>query len=132
MCYTLLGKKLPVSTNRENIFTIGDRFREERKRLDLSQESLATQIFTSGRTVKNYESGESSPKASELARIAELGGDVLYIVTGERQPEGVREPAAIYSPAEHLAKIIEKLALTEDDAALLESVAVRLSGKAGR
>lgn len=121
-----------MSTIEEKIFTIGARFREERKRLDLSQEALATQIFTSGRTVKNYESGESSPKASELARIADLGGDVLYIVTGERQPAGVREPSASYSPADRLAKLIERLELMESDAALLEAMAVRLSGKGGR
>lgn len=118
-----------MSTSGENIFTIGARFREERKRLDLSQEGLATQIFTSGRTVKNYESGESSPKANELSRFADLGGDVLYIITGERQPLGVREPPAPYSPASRLAKIIEALALTEEDAALLETMAARLSGK---
>lgn len=121
-----------MSTIRENIFTIAERFREERNRLELTQEGLATQIFTSGRTVKNYESGESSPKASELARIADLGGDVLYIITGERQPVGVREPPATYSPASRLAKIIEKLALSEADAGLLESVAVRLDGKGGQ
>lgn len=116
-----------MSTSGENIFTIGARFREERKRLELSQEVLATQIFTSGRTVKNYESGESSPKANELSRFAELGGDVLYIITGERQPLGVQEPKASYTPAERLADAIKTLKLSEEDAETLKALAQRLS-----
>jgi len=34
--------------------------------------------------VHNYEAGKRSPDAEFLAKIAEIGGDVLYILTGQR------------------------------------------------
>lgn len=121
-----------MSTIGENICTIGARFREERDRLGLSQATLASKIFTSDRTIKNYEADQSAPRANELARFADLGGDVLYIVTGERQPlirqHGVEQPVAVYSAAADLAKYVARLDLSDTDAALLKAFAGRLAG----
>lgn len=60
--------------------SIGDRIREERERLGLTQ----AQMGVAPKTQRFYESGERYPDAEYLARFAELGGDVQYIVTGKR------------------------------------------------
>lgn len=60
--------------------SIGDRLREERERLGLKQDELGV----APKTQRFYESGERSPDAAYLAHFAELGADVLYILTGQR------------------------------------------------
>lgn len=107
---------------------MGARFREEREHLSLTQAALATQLFTSDRTIKNYESGASSPKGNELARFADLGADVQYIITGVRvAPPSVQEPQAAYLPAERLAQSIRSLPISEADAKMIGDLAKRLA-----
>lgn len=55
-------------------------------RLECSQTLFGTRTGVSKHTQINYEKGESSPGADYLAKAAELGVDVLYVVTGERGP----------------------------------------------
>ncbi|WXK35664.1 helix-turn-helix transcriptional regulator [Mycetohabitans rhizoxinica] len=77
--------------------SFGTRLREERLRLGLSQEEFAA-VGKVGRGAQaNYESGERSPDAKYLGAVAELGIDLLYIVTGTRQAESRYHEAA---PAE--------------------------------
>lgn len=59
---------------------IGDRLREERERLGLTQD----QMGVAPKTQRFYEKGERSPDIDYLAQFAEQGADVLYIVTGQR------------------------------------------------
>lgn len=66
--------------------TIGDRLKEERSRLGLSQTDLGAAGGVGKTTQINYEKGSGSPDAKYLAAVAELGVDVLYVVTGERKP----------------------------------------------
>lgn len=63
---------------------IGERLKEERIRLGLSQTELAELGCVQRNTLFNYEKGVRSPDADFLARIAGRGADVLYIVTGRR------------------------------------------------
>jgi len=63
---------------------IGERLKEERVRLGLSQTELAELGCVQRNTLFNYEKGVRSPDADFLARIAGRGADVLYIVTGRR------------------------------------------------
>ncbi|QEQ86088.1 XRE family transcriptional regulator [Pseudomonas sp. p99-361] len=66
---------------------IGYRLKEERSRLGFSQTDLA-RVGGVGKTTQiNYEKGERSPDASYLAAVAEIGVDVLYVVSGQRQPQ---------------------------------------------
>lgn len=65
---------------------IGDRLKEERERLGFNQTEFAAQAGASKNSQYNYEKGERSPDASYLAAVAEIGVDVLYVVTGERKP----------------------------------------------
>lgn len=73
--------------------TIGSRLKEERIRLGITQESLAEFADTTKKTVIDYEKGNTVPKADFLAKVAELGGDVAFIVAGYR---AVAEPLAAY------------------------------------
>lgn len=67
---------------------IGDRLREERRRLGLNQDALGV----TPQSQRKYEKGERAPDAEYLAGFAALGGDVRYVITGTRsagEEEGV-------------------------------------------
>ena len=64
--------------------SIGDRLREERDALGLSQEEFAAATGITKKTQGLYERNERSPSAKYLAALAEHGVDVLYVLTGQR------------------------------------------------
>ena len=64
--------------------TIGARLREERERLDMSQPKLGAVADTTKQTVFSWESGRSAPDAVQLSKLAAVGLDVHYVVTGQR------------------------------------------------
>lgn len=66
--------------------TIGQRLREERVRLKLTQPQFAALGGVEKGAQIRYESGKGSPSASHLAAAAERGLDVLYVITGRREP----------------------------------------------
>lgn len=66
------------------MLNFGDRLREERTRLGLNQSECAAVAEVSKTTQFNYEKGERSPDAPYLAKVAEAGIDVLYVLTGNR------------------------------------------------
>lgn len=76
----------PVNVWGSKNMTIGERLKEERSRLGLSQTDLGAAGGVGKTTQINYEKGSGSPDAKYLAAAAELGVDVLYVVTGERKP----------------------------------------------
>lgn len=78
-----------------------ERLREERLRLDLTQEELAGKVGVSKRSYCAYEAGETAPSAKLLAALIGMGADVAYLLTGQRSP---RSPA-----------------LTSDEAVLLDN-----------
>lgn len=82
---------------------IGERLKEERERLGLSQTDFAARAGASKNTQYNYEKGERSPDANYLAAAAAEGVDVLYVVTGERKPL----PADTLSPLE--ARVVSRI-----------------------
>jgi transcriptional regulator with XRE-family HTH domain len=64
--------------------TVGDRLREERVRIGLSQEELAAVGGLRKQAQLNYESGSRSPDANYLLALAEAGVDIVYVLKGER------------------------------------------------
>lgn len=64
-----------------------ERLREERERLDLSQEKFGSLGGVKKLAQINYEKGERHPDSQYLAAIAAAGVDVLYILTGQRTQE---------------------------------------------
>lgn len=79
--------------------TFGARLQEERERLALNQTDFAEIGGVKKRAQVNYESGERSPDADYLARLAGAGVDVLYVLTGRRDPTMTGERAAKYKGA---------------------------------
>ena len=70
---------------------IGARLREERERLQKTQDDFAALAGVGKRALIHYEKGERMPDAALLAAIAAAGADVLYILTGQRS--GTAAPA---------------------------------------
>ena len=66
----------------KKIQPFGERLKEERARLGLSQPALGEIAGATKWTVINWEKGDSSPDAVQLGALAEKGLDVLYVVTG--------------------------------------------------
>lgn len=69
--------------------TIGDRIRDERERLGLTQPVFAAAANTKKGSIINWEKGASAPTAFQLEGLATLGVDVQYIVTGRRSAAAV-------------------------------------------
>jgi len=65
---------------------LGARLKEERERLGLTQPAFAELAGAKKRTLIDWEGGVSSPTAVQLAALATHGADVLYILTGQRNP----------------------------------------------
>lgn len=63
---------------------IGERLREERMRVQVSQVDFADACRSSRNALMQWERGEATPNAAVLALMAGLGIDVLYVVTGRR------------------------------------------------
>ena len=61
-----------------------ERLKEERERLGHSQTAFAALAGASKHAQINWEKGAASPNAAALAAWAEVGLDVLYVVTGQR------------------------------------------------
>lgn len=73
---------------------LGERLREERKRLGLSQADFGALGGVKANAQGKYESDERSPDAAYLNGIMAAGVDVLYVLTGKRTPvtaEGLRD-----------------------------------------
>lgn len=65
--------------------TVGERLKEERLRLGMSQARLAAVAGVSKNTAINWERGASSPTIASLIATAEAGVDLTYVVTGRRE-----------------------------------------------
>lgn len=80
--------------------SLGERLREERERLGLSQPKFAALADTTKQTLFSWEVGKTAPDGFQLAAIAAAGADIQYIVTGERSDMALtpdeRELLALY------------------------------------
>lgn len=66
---------------------IGNRLREERERLGMTQEVFGALGGVLKRALIRYESGERYPDAAFLRGVSAVGVDVLYVLTGQRTPK---------------------------------------------
>lgn len=78
--------------------SVADRFKSERERLALTQPRVAELTGVGKTTVINWEKALSSPTAVQLSALAEVGLDVLYVITGQRA--GGVKPAPTLTPEE--------------------------------
>ncbi|WP_456026776.1 helix-turn-helix domain-containing protein [Pseudomonas capeferrum] len=63
---------------------IGKRIKEERIRLNYTQEAFAAVGGVLVNAQGNYERGRRSPNAIYLSRLADIDVDLLYVLTGRR------------------------------------------------
>lgn len=63
---------------------VGDRLRDERLRLSYKQEDFAQIGGVNRNTQGSYERGDRHPDTVYLARIARVGVDVAYVITGRK------------------------------------------------
>lgn len=72
--------------------TIGERLKAERERLDLSQTALGEICRVTKGTQINYEKGDRAPDALYLAAFHAAGGDVMWVVIGDRAAPALLPP----------------------------------------
>lgn len=72
--------------------SIGERLREERDRLKLSQPAVAEAVGVSKKTQIDYEKDRTPPDANYLSIVAGLGFDISYVITGMRIENAARTP----------------------------------------
>lgn len=66
--------------------SLGNRLKEERKRLGLNQTEMAEHGGVQITAQANYEKDVRRPDADYLFGINKIGADILYIITGKRTP----------------------------------------------
>lgn len=72
--------------------TLGERLKEERERLNLSQSAFAEIGGVQKNAQINYEKNSRSPDAAYLQALASIGVDVLYVITGQRNENTASSP----------------------------------------
>lgn len=89
---------------------IGQRIRQERTRLKLSQSALGVIGGVETNAQGNYESGARSPKSDYLSRITEAGVDIYFIFTGQRRVD-LESLTSTNSPTinEHIGNVTNQL-----------------------
>lgn len=65
--------------------SVGDRLKEERNRLRLSQEAMGVACGVTKRTQIHYEKDEVGASAAYLALAYDLGIDVAYVLVGKHE-----------------------------------------------
>lgn len=67
--------------------SMGERLREERDRLGLSQPKFAEIAGTTKQTLFSWETGKTAPDAIQLSALMAIGMDALYVLTGQYASE---------------------------------------------
>ncbi|ADU99011.1 Peptidase S24/S26A/S26B, conserved region protein [Alicycliphilus denitrificans BC] len=77
-------KDKSTAENERITLQIGQRLKEERKRLGLKATDFESHGGWPASTIYGWESGKASPKSEFYANTQELGLDLQYIITGRR------------------------------------------------
>lgn len=102
---------------------IGDRLREERDRLGLSQGAFGEIGGVKANAQGNYEKGERYPDAGYLAALAGRGVDVLYVITGERRPSSAEGISA-----DEIALVMAYRSMSEAERSVLRRISGSITG----
>lgn len=107
--------------------SVGERLREERARIGLSQDDFAKIGGVNRNTQGSYEKNDRSPDATYLANMAAAGVDVLYVITGQRAIPSVDSLA----PDE--AQVLNSYrSMPEEDRASVRRLTAALAESSGR
>lgn len=100
--------------------SIGERLRQERERIGLTQPVLADLVGSSKRTVIDWEKGVSYPNALALSVLAKSGIDFGYVVTGVPAGDALE-------PDEGRLLALYRLASTNVQAAVMAALAAGMA-----
>ena len=90
---------------------LGERLKEERQRLALTQQALSEACGVSKRAQVKYESGDQTPGGGYLAAAAGLGVDVVFVLTGNRAAAGNAEEALLLAAYRNAAPAVKNVVL---------------------
>lgn len=68
---------------------IGERLLEERQRLGFTQYDVLHKIDITQSTLSRYEQGKRVPTLEACVGLHNIGYDVLYLITGNREQESI-------------------------------------------
>lgn len=71
---------------------VGERLKEERARLALTQREISNLAGITQTTYSKYELGERTPTLEAVDGFYRLGMDISYLLTGERPSLGTEAP----------------------------------------
>ncbi|AIA72728.1 putative phage-related DNA-binding protein [Pectobacterium atrosepticum SCRI1043] len=91
--------------------SLGERLREERERLGFSQADFAELVGASRKSQIRWEKAESAPSADSISLWANVGLDVLYLITGQAQKSSSKTQKSSEIDEILLGKIVHKLDL---------------------
>ena len=91
--------------------SIGERLKEERERLGLSQLAFGELGGVKKLAQLNYEKGDRYPDAQYLAALARFGVDVQYVVTGDRSVSSMPQDEARLIELYRAAPVVVKAAV---------------------
>ena len=87
--------------------SLGERITELRKACGMNQADLARAMDVTRQAVSKWETGQSSPDAANLIRLADLlDTDIEYLTTGRRTYG--RRPPIVLNSTQIVEKIVEK------------------------
>lgn len=99
----------------EILIAIGERLRQIRDEMDMSQSDFAAIAESAGvagatrQSQANYEKGKQAPNAAYLAAIAAAGADVGYILTGTRAGTEIAAPSKVSADQQRLLELVGEL-----------------------
>ncbi|WP_282338585.1 helix-turn-helix transcriptional regulator [Pseudomonas sp. PS02288] len=106
---------------------VGERIREEREKLGLSQTDFGVKAGVSRGTQKAYELESSTPDLRYVSALEAIGSDAHYVLTGLRTPrdaQGLSEDEALV--------LSQYRALPDADKASVARLTTALAALAGR
>lgn len=97
--------KISAEVERRKICSVGQRIKEARKKVGLTQKELADRIGVSTTTIQQYELGKRQPRFEQAAAIADaLGVTYFYLVTGEIHE---KDPVELASSLDQKLKCVD-------------------------
>lgn len=86
---------------------IGQRLREERRRLGMNQSAFAKATGIHLNTQSRYEKGDRWPDTTYLVAAATAGADVAFILTGQRAPDAQADRRGLRHVLELVAGVLD-------------------------
>lgn len=94
---------------------LSERLKHERKRLGFKQNDFAEKVGVTVQSQIRYESDKSTPDANYLSKVLALGGDVIYLLTGE-----YAKPLGLSDEEDRLLQSFRYLSCDDNRQALLK------------